>query len=224
MDTKRLDNVISARTQWGRASCFSFAILLLLTTMNKMAYSSCPLHIYFFQSGAFIYKITYKIKSYHQSISWDSAQNWPRYDPFFDNAEQNLIAIQTFHTFDRRNKMLGMGSKTPPDYRMRVTAGSEYDIETHRVVPVNSEKALHIESDDAVIYLSVRIQDYTGEPNGSKKRIETEETGIDWYVFFFFFLGQVFPTVLLRQANTFCIRFTNQINTRYPLFSSPKEI
>src|SRR3954471_15961862 len=46
-------------------------------------------------------------------------------------------------------------------YRLRVTAGPEYDPNTHQVVPVNGE-TLRIENDHAIISLCVRIQDYTG--------------------------------------------------------------
>ncbi|KAJ6044051.1 uncharacterized protein N7446_002248 [Penicillium canescens] len=51
-------------------------------------------------------------------------------------------------------------------YRLRVTAGPEYDPNTHQVVPVNGE-TLRIENDHAIISLCVRIQDYTGFPEGS---------------------------------------------------------
>ncbi|EED16321.1 conserved hypothetical protein [Talaromyces stipitatus ATCC 10500] len=61
------------------------------------------------------------------------------------------------------------GSKSPVNYRLRVTAGPEYALDTHRVVPVNADKTLRIENELAIIYLCVRIQDYTGLPNGSPK-------------------------------------------------------
>ncbi|GAM38503.1 hypothetical protein TCE0_033f09271 [Talaromyces pinophilus] len=55
------------------------------------------------------------------------------------------------------------------NYRLRVTAGPSYDLNTHKVVPVNAEETLRIENEQAVIYLCVRVQDYTGLPNGSPK-------------------------------------------------------
>lgn len=51
------------------------------------------------------------------------------------------------------------------NYRLRVTAGPSYDLNTHKVVPVNAEETLRIENEQAVIYLCVRVQDYTGEPS-----------------------------------------------------------
>lgn len=47
-------------------------------------------------------------------------------------------------------------------YRLRVTAGPEYEPSNHQVVPVNGE-TIRIESDHAIISLCVRIQDYTGK-------------------------------------------------------------
>ncbi|OKL56622.1 hypothetical protein UA08_08148 [Talaromyces atroroseus] len=55
----------------------------------------------------------------------------------------------------------------PTNYRLKVTAGSEYDVKTHQLVPVNADETLRIESEHAVIHLCVRIRDYTGLPNGS---------------------------------------------------------
>lgn len=49
-----------------------------------------------------------------------------------------------------------------PQYRLHVTAGPSYDPKTHQTVPVNQDTPLHIESDQAVVDLCVRIQDYHG--------------------------------------------------------------
>uniref|UniRef100_A0A093W0A3 Domain of unknown function at the cortex 1 domain-containing protein n=1 Tax=Talaromyces marneffei PM1 TaxID=1077442 RepID=A0A093W0A3_TALMA len=50
------------------------------------------------------------------------------------------------------------------NYRLRVTAGPSYDLKTHRTVPVNAEETLCIENEQAISYLCVRVQDYTGNP------------------------------------------------------------
>ncbi|KAF5014182.1 hypothetical protein F66182_14916, partial [Fusarium sp. NRRL 66182] len=55
------------------------------------------------------------------------------------------------------------------NYRLRVTTGPSYDLNTHRVVAVNADETLRIENEQAVTYLCVRIQDYTGLPNNSPK-------------------------------------------------------
>jgi hypothetical protein len=63
----------------------------------------------------------------------------------------------------------GSGSDTDHEhngntnYRLRVTAGPEYDTDTHQIVPVNADKTLRIETEHAIIHLCVRIRDYTGE-------------------------------------------------------------
>ncbi|KAJ5774211.1 hypothetical protein N7457_009107 [Penicillium paradoxum] len=46
--------------------------------------------------------------------------------------------------------------------RLKVTAGPDYDLKTHQVVPVNG-KTIRIENEHAIISLCVRIQDYTAE-------------------------------------------------------------
>lgn len=46
-------------------------------------------------------------------------------------------------------------------YRLKVTAGAEYDPATHQVVPVNGE-TLRIDNEHATVSLCVRINDYTG--------------------------------------------------------------
>jgi len=55
------------------------------------------------------------------------------------------------------------------NYRLKVTAGPEYDPSTHQIVPVNSDQTLRIENEHAIINLCVRIQDYSGLPNNSPK-------------------------------------------------------
>ncbi|PLB45485.1 DUF1769-domain-containing protein [Aspergillus steynii IBT 23096] len=52
-------------------------------------------------------------------------------------------------------------------YRLKVTAGSEYSPDTHRIVPVNEDRTLRIDNEHATISLCVRIQDYTGYPDNS---------------------------------------------------------
>lgn len=59
--------------------------------------------------------------------------------------------------------MPNLGTSTA-NYRLRVTAGPSYDLNTHRTVPVNAEETLRIENEHAVTYLCVRVQDYTGKP------------------------------------------------------------
>ncbi|PKY04635.1 DUF1769-domain-containing protein [Aspergillus campestris IBT 28561] len=54
-----------------------------------------------------------------------------------------------------------------PQYRLHVTAGPSYDPKSHQTVPVNQDTPLHIESDQAVVDLCVRIQDYKGYPENS---------------------------------------------------------
>ncbi|KAH8423087.1 DUF1769 domain-containing protein [Aspergillus melleus] len=54
-------------------------------------------------------------------------------------------------------------------YRLKVTAGSEYNPDTHRIVPVNENQPLRIDNEHATISLCVRIQDYTGYPDDSPK-------------------------------------------------------
>lgn len=44
------------------------------------------------------------------------------------------------------------------NYILQVTTGSEYDITTHQVVPVNTPNTIKLESDDVTVELSVRIQ------------------------------------------------------------------
>ncbi|KAL4905388.1 hypothetical protein BDW74DRAFT_15996 [Aspergillus multicolor] len=52
-------------------------------------------------------------------------------------------------------------------YRLKVTAGPSYDASTHQEVPVNEDKTLHISNEHASTNLVVRIQSYTGFPDGA---------------------------------------------------------
>lgn len=56
-----------------------------------------------------------------------------------------------------------MGDK----YIIRVTAGSSYDVDTHKEVPVNSPELTKISNEHMDIELNVRIQNYTGLPRNS---------------------------------------------------------
>lgn len=53
------------------------------------------------------------------------------------------------------------GNKTA-NYRLRVTAGPEYDVKTHQIVPVNSPQTVRFENEQATVNVCVRIRDYTG--------------------------------------------------------------
>lgn len=47
-------------------------------------------------------------------------------------------------------------------YRLKVTAGTQYDPATHQIVPVNRDETVRIDNDLATVSLGVRIQDYNG--------------------------------------------------------------
>ncbi|WEW59670.1 hypothetical protein PRK78_005149 [Emydomyces testavorans] len=49
-------------------------------------------------------------------------------------------------------------------YTLKVTAGPTYDPETHRIVPVNADETLTIETEHTTVKLCVRIRDYAGLP------------------------------------------------------------
>ncbi|KAJ5615692.1 hypothetical protein N7537_000806 [Penicillium hordei] len=51
-------------------------------------------------------------------------------------------------------------------HRLKVTAGADYNLKTHQVVPVNGE-TIRIENEHAIVSLCVRIKDYTGYPENS---------------------------------------------------------
>ncbi|OJJ89350.1 DUF1769 domain-containing protein [Aspergillus glaucus CBS 516.65] len=52
-------------------------------------------------------------------------------------------------------------------YRLKVTAGTQYDPSTHQLVPVNGDETVRIDNDLATVSLAVRIQDYNGYPDTS---------------------------------------------------------
>ncbi|KAL4891760.1 hypothetical protein BDV59DRAFT_63277 [Aspergillus ambiguus] len=56
-----------------------------------------------------------------------------------------------------------------PKYRLKVTAGTHYNPDTHQLVPVNEDQSIRFENEHAIVSLCVRIQDYTGYPDGSPK-------------------------------------------------------
>lgn len=47
-------------------------------------------------------------------------------------------------------------------YRLEVTAGPGYDYSQHRVVRVNGDETLTVESEHMTVGLAVRIRDYKG--------------------------------------------------------------
>ena len=47
-------------------------------------------------------------------------------------------------------------------YRLKVTAGTEYDPTMHQSVPLNGDQTVVIDNELATVSLSVRIQDYSG--------------------------------------------------------------
>lgn len=53
------------------------------------------------------------------------------------------------------------------NYVIRVTAGPDYDIDNHTVVPVNAPETVKLSTDLGEIELNVRIQDYSGLPRNS---------------------------------------------------------
>ncbi|CRG90036.1 hypothetical protein PISL3812_07077 [Talaromyces islandicus] len=62
--------------------------------------------------------------------------------------------------------------KNTTSYRLLVTAGPEYDVKTHQIVPVNAAKTVRFENEQATVHVCVRIRDYTGLPNGSPSTSE----------------------------------------------------
>ncbi|RDW87391.1 hypothetical protein BP5796_03085 [Coleophoma crateriformis] len=53
------------------------------------------------------------------------------------------------------------------NYILQVTTGSEYDIKKHHIVPVNSPKAVSIDTEHISVDVNVRIQNYRGLPQNS---------------------------------------------------------
>ncbi|OJJ56464.1 hypothetical protein ASPSYDRAFT_1140414 [Aspergillus sydowii CBS 593.65] len=61
------------------------------------------------------------------------------------------------------------GSEKASRYRLKVTAGPDYDPATHQDVPVNEDQTLYISNSHASTNLAVRIQNYTGFPDGAPR-------------------------------------------------------
>src|SRR3954447_18470901 len=65
------------------------------------------------------------------------------------------------------------GTSTPDQasnhthYRLRVTAGTSYDVSTHKVVPVNAPQTMTFETSSIILLLAVRIRKFTGFPPNS---------------------------------------------------------
>ncbi|KAG0645452.1 hypothetical protein D0Z07_8624 [Hyphodiscus hymeniophilus] len=53
------------------------------------------------------------------------------------------------------------------NYVLQVTAGSEYDVNTHKIVPVNTSTPVSIDSELMSVDLNVRVQNYRGLPLAS---------------------------------------------------------
>ncbi|KAL2061345.1 hypothetical protein VTL71DRAFT_7618 [Oculimacula yallundae] len=53
------------------------------------------------------------------------------------------------------------------NYVLQVTTGSEYDIKTHKIVPVNQSTPVTIDTEHITVDLNVRIQSYRGLPHSS---------------------------------------------------------
>ncbi|KAH7327205.1 hypothetical protein BKA65DRAFT_510169 [Rhexocercosporidium sp. MPI-PUGE-AT-0058] len=53
------------------------------------------------------------------------------------------------------------------NYVLQVTTGSEYDIKTHKIVPVNQSTPVTIDTEHITVDLNVRIQSYRGLPHTS---------------------------------------------------------
>ncbi|EEP77468.1 conserved hypothetical protein [Uncinocarpus reesii 1704] len=63
-----------------------------------------------------------------------------------------------------------MASEEPAErYTLKVTAGPTYDSKSHRIVPVNADETLAIETEHSTVNLCVRIQDYNGLPPNSPR-------------------------------------------------------
>ncbi|CZS97603.1 uncharacterized protein RAG0_06593 [Rhynchosporium agropyri] len=53
------------------------------------------------------------------------------------------------------------------NYVLQVTTGSEYDIKTHKIVPVNQSRPITIDTEHITVDLNVRVQSYRGLPHSS---------------------------------------------------------
>lgn len=52
-------------------------------------------------------------------------------------------------------------------YKLRVTAGTSYDVSTHTLVPVNGPETLHLNTPSMLLSLAVRLKHFTGIPSSS---------------------------------------------------------
>src|SRR5436305_4751952 len=52
-------------------------------------------------------------------------------------------------------------------YRLRTTAGTSYDVATHKIVPVNAPETITFETQSIILSLAVRLRKFTGFPPGS---------------------------------------------------------
>ena len=65
------------------------------------------------------------------------------------------------------------GTSTPDQasdhthYRLRATAGTSYDVSTHKIVPVNAPQTMTFETSSIILSLAVRLRKFTGFPSGS---------------------------------------------------------
>lgn len=66
------------------------------------------------------------------------------------------------------------GQTEPPKYRLRVTAGPEYDRSTHQQVAVN-DKTLRFDGDRATVDVGVHIQNYSGILSLSLASVQTKD-------------------------------------------------
>ncbi|KAI5864951.1 DUF1769-domain-containing protein [Durotheca rogersii] len=71
-------------------------------------------------------------------------------------------------------------------YIIRVTAGSDYDLDQHVVVPVNSHEPVRIDTELIDAELNVRVRNYSGLPRGSPVTspyftCEPHTANDDWY-------------------------------------------
>lgn len=71
-------------------------------------------------------------------------------------------------------------------YVIRVTAGPDYDIDNHTVVPVNAPETVKVSTAHGDVELNVRIQDYAGLPRNSPSTspyfsLEPHKTSNDRY-------------------------------------------
>jgi hypothetical protein len=91
-------------------------------------------------------------------------------------------------------------------YIIRVTAGSDYDVNKHVEVPVNSPETVRIRSDLMDAEVNIRVQGYTGLPRGSPETspyfdLEPHRTNDDQYSIAIRFKPRRPGTKMIRGAN-----------------------